>query len=156
MIVWGIDPDTKNITVARGGPNRDLEWEVISGGKERTAAGRFETLLEGFNSYLQRRHDEHSLPDYVYVEKPMFTINPAATIAQALVIGAIRACLMISGIPDSLVDPGVWKKALLGTGKASKEEIKAWAKTRFDMPDNLPQDVYDAAAIVAWGMANLT
>jgi hypothetical protein len=47
------------------------------------------------------------------------------------------------------VNVSTWKKEALLNGRATKDEIKDWAVAVFDLPTDLPQDVYDAAGIAA-------
>lgn len=150
--VWGIDPDTKNITLAEVTSKGRLEYVILSGGKGQRAEDRVEKLYVAFHGLVQAAL---VLPTWAYIEKPMFTVNPSATIAQSQIVGVMRAALWRYDVPHSLVDPGVWKKALLGNGRASKEEIKAWSIARFGLEDTLAQDVYDAAAIAEWGAQRL-
>lgn len=139
--VWGIDPDTKQIAIAEDSPSW-LQIHAVG----RTAEDRIRELYDEFDDAVGMYE-----PGYVYVEKPMYTGNPVSTIAQVMVVGVIRAVLWRHEVPHSLVDPGVWKKALLGTGRASKEEIKDFIRARSDLPEDLDQDVYDALAIATWG-----
>lgn len=141
----GIDPDTKAITWAIWVNDGIRVGRVEASG--RRAEDRFQTLIERFHSEMR----DLAGATWVYLERPMVGPNRKAIIDQALVVGAIRATLMGWGLPHSLVDPGTWKKASIGTGHASKEEIKAWAIRRFDMSDSLAQDFYDACGIVAYG-----
>lgn len=90
--------------------------------------------------------------NYVYVERPFVGPNRKAAIDMGMVVGALRAELERLGVPHSLIDPAVWKTKTLGTSRVSKEEIKRWAMTRFDLEDNLAQDYYDSACIAAYGM----
>jgi len=150
--VWGIDADTKTIVIYRIGGNNG---HYIIPSKGQRAEDRISQLYQGLEEYIYGMEHCCDLPRFAFIEKPMFTGNPAATISQAFVIGMIRGVLWRNVIDNSLVDPGVWKKAMLGTGHASKEEIKALAIARFQLSDDLAQDVYDAAMIAAWGAGKL-
>lgn len=155
MRVIGIDPDTRNITLCvLEGPK--LVQHAIIAAKGQRAEDRLKQLWDGFGEWAHQQ--EYVGPvDYAYVEKPMYTVSAAATIAQSIVIGVIRAVLWQAEIPHSLVDPGTWKKEMLGTGHASKEEIKALALTLFhDLDTSLAQDVYDSAIIGRWGANKFT
>ncbi len=154
MKVWGIDPDTKAITVAmlRAADPVSTATLVQSG---QRAEDRIIGLLLTFRELLETMVLQGTLPEYVYVEKPMLTVNAAATVAQSQIVGGIRAYLTEFKIAHSLVDPGVWKKGLLGNGHATKDEIRLFAIRAMGMGDGLKQDAYDAACIARWGQNNL-
>lgn len=150
MRVAGIDPDTKAITYAivdTAAPGIVHIGRVAA--KGRRAEDRFRGLILFFRNALP----EFDTCDWIYLEKPMVGPNKKAIIDQAIVIGAIRALLYLRNRLHSLVDPGTWKKAVLGNGHAPKEEIKAWALAHFKgLADDHPQDAYDAACIAAFGI----
>ncbi len=145
MICSGIDPDTKAITwaVIGNGPVRTGRVEA----KGRRAEDRFRTLI----GLLWGEAWVWEGCDYVWLERPMVGPNRKAAIDQSMVVGAIRAVLGARGVNYSLVDPAIWKKLTFGTGHATKEEVKAWVMSKYDLPGNLEQDYYDAAAIAAFG-----
>lgn len=149
--VAGIDPDTKAITAAF-----IPLWPGASGvetirveAKGRLAENRFPALCEQFRDivYLFQRCT------WVYVERPPMGVNPRATIDQAAVMGAILEILHSEGVGFSTVDPGTWKKAVIGNGHADKPLIKAWVIANMEVPDGLHQDAYDAAAIARFGLS---
>jgi Holliday junction resolvasome RuvABC endonuclease subunit len=81
----------------------------------------------------------------------VFGVNAKASIDQAYVVGAIRSTLILHGVNHSLVDNTTWKKQILGSGKASKEEIEMFARDVLNLPEGLTQDLYDAACISQFG-----
>jgi len=148
--IAGIDPDTHQITCAlidtvleRTGEIRTVE------AKGRRAEDRFFDLMHQFEERIAPILLSYC---WVYVELPMAGPNRKATINQSQVVGAIRAILGQRAIGHSLVDPGVWKKAVLGNGHASKDEIKAWVLAHYTLDPNLPQDAFDATAIAHFGV----
>lgn len=158
MRVVGADPDTKSLTFfiidddPANGPvalqeHGWIKLRIEASG--RRAEDRFLGLVDEMQTLLPGSLLSKS--EYVYIERPFVGPNRKAAIDMGMVVGALRAELRRLHVPHSLVDPAIWKKAVLGTGHASKEEIKAWAIVRFDLPDNLVQDVYDSAVIAAFG-----
>lgn len=149
MRVAGIDPDTKRITVAvvddDGGVSLQHEIAEPPPMKQSRAEHRFLPLMDAFLDLI----DGMGGFDYAYVEKPMYTGNPASTIAQSAVLGGIRYALHLKHIPHTVCDPGTWKGDVLSNKRPSKEDIKQWAMTNLNIPDGLAQDVYDAYCI-AW------
>ena len=150
MWISGIDPDTKaitGVTLEEGKEPRIYRVEA----KGRLAEDRIEKL---YTSLQITFFGEPS--DWVYIELPILShfkgkVNAKALRDQAMVIGMIRYWLWSNDQPHSMVDNTVWKKGLLGNGHASKEEIADYAKRVLHIPDEHPQDVYDAACIAAWG-----
>jgi len=146
--VAGIDPDTRAITTAWFGP----AGQVIvfrDEQKGRIAEDRFYGLVKQFVATAWGLVQNGI--EWVYIERPPYGVNPRATIDQACVLGAIRLILGDAGLHYSLVDPGTWKKAVLGNGHASKDDIKAWAVRALGLIDGQEQDAYDAACIAQFG-----
>ena len=144
-MISGIDPDTKaitGVTLEEGKEPRIFRVEA----KGRRAEDRIEKLYTSlYTTFLGEPSD------WVYIELPIMGVNVKALRDQSVVIGMIRYWLWSNDQPHSMVDNTVWKKGLLGNGHASKEEIAAYAKRVLHIPDEHPQDVYDAACIAAWG-----
>jgi len=167
MRVAGIDPDTKSITVfvIEDPPppveTKDWLWFRLTASGAR-AEDRFLNLVQQVRGVVEvPGHSEEPLAflstcDYVYLERPFVGPNRKAAIDMGMVVGAIRAELDRAGVRHSLVDAAVWKTNMLGTSRVSKEEIKAWAMTRFHLSGTFIQDVYDAATIAAYGLSRLT
>ena len=141
-MIAGVDPDTKNIVVAKGARI------LTASAKERTAENRFRPLMKQWREAVL----PHLLDvDWVYIELPPMGVNPRATINQALVVGAIIYSLDVHKVGWSLVDPGTWKRLIIGNGRADKPLIKEWAVANLGLADNLAQDFYDAAVIQRYG-----
>lgn len=87
---------------------------------------------------------------FVYIERPMVGRNIRASLDQMAVVGALRSILHDLGVPTTTVDPGTWKKAVVGNGRAAKETIREWGMRIAGMRGDYEQDFYDAAAIASW------
>jgi len=154
--IAGIDPDTNRITLAYFYEDsvKDTAHGLWVGEppekKLRLAEHRLLPLTDVLWTYLAGVAYTPKF-DFVYVEKPMYTGNPASTISQAAAFGMIRAVLHRMGIKNQPIDPGTWKKELIGSGRAQKEDVKQWAIVNLRLPDNLSQDAYDAYCIAWWG-----
>ena len=148
MNVAGVDPDTRAITTAWFSPSghvlvrRDEQ-------KGRIAEDRFYGLVKQFVATAWGLVQNGV--EWVYIERPPYGVNPRATIDQACVLGAIRLILGDAGLHYSLVDPGTWKRVLIGNGRADKPLIKEWAVRALGLEDGRPQDAYDAACICQYG-----
>jgi len=154
MRVVGIDPDTKAITWAV----TDTEAPgIVHVGRVEAKGRRAEDRLCMLVDLFYHAIPEFDTCDWIYVERPVVVgggarkINRKAIIDQSIVVGAIRALLYLRGQNHTLVDPGTWKRAVLGDGHASKEDIKRWALAHFKgLKDDHPQDFYDAVCIACF------
>ncbi len=148
--IAGVDPDTKNVTIAWFDSETKHGYTIVSAptARKSLAEHRFLPLYTEVTRWLVPAHKAHPF-DFVYIEKPMFTRNAAATIWQSAVMGMLRCALADLDIPHQLVDPGIWKKETIGAGNANKEDVAVWAQVNLRLEAGLPQDVYDAYCI-AW------
>lgn len=146
MRVIGIDPDTRSITWVCLDEDGVSYWKRIEAFGKR-AEDRIESLCK---QLIQ----SDIFADWVYIEPPVMGVNAKALRDQAMVVGMLRYHLWRLGQPHSMVDNTTWKKNVVGSGKASKEEIKDFATSVIGLEDGLVQDVYDAAAIARFGFAS--
>ena len=146
----GVDADTRNVTfVARNGG--DLRGPIILRLRGRRAEERLLNLIERAGeaqATVRELAGGDESKAVVYIERPMVGRNIRAALDQMAVVGVLRAVL--HPVPTTTVDPGTWKKAVIGNGRAAKETIREWAVRVLGMADSLPQDAYDAAAIASW------
>lgn len=80
--------------------------------------------------------------------------NLQSTIKQAYVIGAIQAELLrgarAEGYDVRLVAVSSWKKAVVGHGSSTKEQVAEFVRLRWPDIGERAQDYYDAACIAAY------
>ncbi len=151
MRVAGIDADTKTvaIVVLDGGEVESVEHLKAKGAR---AEARFHPLCELVDDLV--RHSFFAGIGFTFIELPIVGVNPKATRDQAMLVGAIRMSLLDHS--HSMIDNTVWKKAVLGNGKATKEEIKDYIMAAYpSLGDGHAQDVYDAAGIAHFGVKGL-
>ena len=89
----------------------------------------------------------------VAIEKPLYFKNPHSTISISEVVGAVKEVLELANIAYKTVDNRVWKKEVVGTGGASKEDIMKYATNYFNTEFE-EQDWADAACIAKWSQEN--
>ena len=94
---------------------------------------------------------------HLWVEQPYLSNGPGrnqnTTIAMAEVVGAIKAAAEWGQV--DLVGQSTWKAQVVGDGRADKEEVALWLKTRHrDLYAKcaLDQDQMDAMCIGLYGM----
>lgn len=151
MKVAGIDADTKTIAIVvlDDGKVEDVQHIKVKGAR---AEQRFHGLCDEFDDMV--RHSYFADIGFTFIELPIVGVNPKATRDQSMIVGAIRMSLLDHS--HSMVDNTVWKKGVLGNGKATKEEIKAYIMAAFpSLGDAHAQDVYDAAGIAHFGVKGL-
>lgn len=97
---------------------------------------------------------------HAYVEQPVVGVGGVqTTLKQSYINGAVQAALVAEGyIVHPLVSNSHWKKEVIGSGRASKEEITDWVRTNWKglyrtIGDD--QDVMDAACILIYGLSEL-
>lgn len=95
------------------------------------------------------------LPIYAYVESPVVgRAGVRSTMVQAFTSGAVQAALYDAGCDPQGANVSSWKKAVIGKGNATKDDVADWLQLR--RPDLFRaaggnQDVVDAACIALYG-----
>lgn len=93
----------------------------------------------------------------VYMEKSISRGNPHASLVQAHGVGALLAAASEYRAEVHRVDNMTWKKALIGNGRAEKDEIAEYATKRdphlVELCDG-NQDLIDALCIYWYGHQN--
>ena len=120
-------------------PSRDMEQ-------------RFNLVMDDFEEWFNKWSAKKKFlaAEYVSViENPIYVNNIKATVGITNVIAGVKRHLWKSGIDYWARDNRVWKKLVLGSGAANKEEIMNWAKSKWG--DKFPeQDWADAACIAMY------
>lgn len=148
MKVTGIDSDTKSVAAVTLDSERPLwshHFQFFA--KGRRAEDRIQALSKRIEGAFA--DEDH----WVYIETPVMGVNAKALRDQAFVIGMLRHELWLYARGNSLVDNGTWKKAVLGGGHASKEEIAQYAVQRFPQLEGESQDIFDATCIALFGLS---
>lgn len=96
-------------------------------------------------------------PHVIYMESSISRGNPRAGIVQAHAVGALLAAAAEFGVEVRRVDNMTWKKRLIGSGRAEKEDIAQYVKGRepslYDACDG-NQDLMDALCIYWYGQTD--
>ena len=107
---------------------------------------RFPELMDNFARILVEDINIDTV-DYAVIEEPIFAQNRNVVRTLSEVVGAVWGTLCLSDIPTTLVDNGTWKKQILGSGKATKDDILEYAIEKWG--DKFPEQDYADAACVA-------
>ena len=144
-MIWGCDPASKKIA-------------LFSGDDDRIRAEFFQVKPSDRNTEILSLRDQllhiikpNLAPVTIYCEEPVVAgaRNLRSTILIAETVG------MILGVRAyvRLVPVSSWKKATVGKGNATKEEVANWLQREY--PDYAQacgnQDLVDAAAIYLYG-----
>lgn len=114
--------------------------------------------LAAFCFHIAQFHDA----DSVWVEKPILGNNHKYSLQLAETFGAVLSDLammrMQNGLDIRSVDNKVWKKEVVGSGNASKEDIRNYihdVHPPYAAFCGTDQDKYDATCVGLYGLAIL-
>ena len=147
MIILGIDPGLAivgwGVIEYRGGKFRTHGYGAI-----RTPAGmRTEERLTSIYRDLHMVID-HFKPDEVAVEELFFTNNITTGIRVAEARGIVLLCAEQKGLPIAEYTPPQVKQAVVGYGRAEKNQVIAMVANILGLPKPpKPDDTADALAI---------
>lgn len=153
MLVLGIDPGTANTGygVVRGGGASVpvlVECGVIRTKARDPLPARLREIYEGVGELIERHR-----PDAVAVEDVFYSRNVRTTVVLGHARGVILLAAEQAGLPVNEFAPAEIKKAVVGTGGATKEQVQ-FMITRLLRLKTVPQPT-DAADGVAAALACL-
>lgn len=147
MVVLGVDPGLERTgyafisVVAR-------KWQLLDAGIVRTQSGqqfpeRLKTIYDGLSSLIEVHQ-----PNELAVENLFYSQNPRAAIEMGHVRGVVILTAVLHAIPVIEYAARVIKKAVVGHGNASKQQVQKMVKELLHL-EQLPKpyDMADAIAI---------
>jgi crossover junction endodeoxyribonuclease RuvC len=151
VLVLGIDPGTANTGygVVRGGAGETpalIECGVIRTRSRDTLPSRLREIHEGIAELIERHR-----PDALSVEDVFYSRNVRTTVVLGHARGVILLAAEQRGIPVNELAPAEIKKAVVGTGAATKEQVQ-FMLMRLLRLKTIPQPT-DAADGVAAALA---
>jgi Holliday junction resolvasome RuvABC endonuclease subunit len=153
--IIGVDISTWSIAHAHAFVATDdlrcASYEEIS--RVRFADARFAEIITAFRHALLRAGSI----DYAFVEDIPF-IRGQNGLRLAQVLGGVRAVFNDLGIPCQLVNNASWKKRVVGSGRATKDDIRTWVHRAFPFILNkalgdLSQNECDAIGVAVYGVS---
>lgn len=147
MIIIGIDPglNTSGYGVLRYERNKlsYLAAGTIKTAKSCTFSEKLEVLYTNCTSILEDYH-----PDVFAIEETFSNINPRSSLKLGHARGVLMLAGQMAGLPVYEYPATIVKKALTGTGSATKEQVKYMVMSLLKIKA-LPgtYDVSDALAI---------
>ena len=144
----GIDPGTATmgygvVSGGAGGPVRLVECGVVRTRAGEQLADRLSVIFDGVTELLQRHH-----PDAVAVEGLFHGRNARS----ALILGHARGVVLLAsargGLTPAEISPAEVKRAVTGTGAASKAQVAAMVTRLLNLASApSPADAADGVAI---------
>lgn len=123
MRILGIDPGTRIagyglIDIERNQP-RAVNWGTFGAGKAASLAGRLQIICGALSEFLI----QHT-PDVCVVESLFFARNARTALALGHARGALLLAVARAGVPVAEYSPLEVKQAIVGYGRAEKEQVR--------------------------------
>lgn len=147
VIVLGIDPGTATtgfglVTVANGRLTA-LDYGVIRTAPEDPPAARLRRIFQGVGDLIRS-----ASPDCVAVEQLFFNKNVRSALAVGQARGVVLLAASMGGLSVAEYTPLQVKQAVVGYGRAEKQQIQHMVKVLLGLEDiPRPDDAADALAI---------
>jgi crossover junction endodeoxyribonuclease RuvC len=135
-----VQRDGEKITLIQNGT-----VETVLDKKDPTNSGRLEFIFEAFSSVIRDAIKQYTRIDAIVIER-FFSKNYQGTLAVAEVRGIIKLLSSIYMIPIYEYAPQSVRKKLIGNGRAEKEDVVAYLRTKLDLEQDITLDETDAIA----------
>lgn len=122
-------------------------FKVVSSKKDMD--DRFIELTREFEEQLGTLN---YAPLIAVIESAIYINNLKSTVSIAQVVAGAKLGLAQHKLDFYPIDNRVWKKYVLGSGKASKEQIMKFARQKWGAEHFSEQDYADAVCLAAWGV----
>jgi len=120
-----------------------LDCGVINVGAKDLQSECLRRLNGGMRELIQCYH-----PEQVSIENPFYGKNIKTAMILSMARGVIIAAMADAGIPVFPYSPRHAKRAVVGSGTASKSQVAAMIAARFHLDvKNIPDDATDALAL---------
>jgi crossover junction endodeoxyribonuclease RuvC len=146
MIVLGVDPGSEvtgyGVIETTGGKSQALAWGTIRAEGAATFPAVLRRIHEGVTEVATRFR-----PEFAAVEDVFYAANVRSALKLGQTRGAILLSLELAGIQVFSYTPLAVKKALVGYGRATKEQVQEMVKLILGLRgQDLPMDASDALA----------
>ena len=146
MRIFGIDPGTRltgyGIIDVEGNRLRHVDNGVVSTRSKDPLPLRLQAIYSGLREILDRY-----TPGCVAIEQVFLAKNPRT----ALTLGHARGVALLAGIhshlPVSEYSALQVKSAVVGYGRADKQQVQRMVKTLLNLPEVAQEDAADALAV---------
>ena len=146
MIVLGIDPGAARTGYAVVEAVGETVLVRESGALATSAKTPFQIRLKSIYEGLSRVVARH-MPDEIAIEDVFVKRNVRVALKMGHVRGVALLVAAVHGVPIGEYSPGEIKKAVVGTGAASKEQVKFMVTALFRLTKTPSEDEADALAV---------
>ena len=145
--ILGVDPGTAvtgfGLVERDGGDRRLLECGVIRTSSSEELPARLLDIHEGIGEVIDRNE-----PDVVAVEGVFYGRNVRTTVVLGHARGAILLAAAKRDLPVADYSPAEIKNAVVGTGRATKEQVQFMVKRLLRLKETpKPKDAADGVAV---------
>jgi crossover junction endodeoxyribonuclease RuvC len=146
MIILGIDPGAARTGYAVVEAVGDTVLVRETGTLATSAKTPFYLRLKSIYQRLSNVVAKH-VPDEIAVEDVFVKRNVRVALKLGHVRGVVLLVAAVHDVPVGEYSPGEIKQAVVGTGNASKEQVKFMVTALFRLTETPPEDEADALAV---------
>jgi len=156
IIVLGVDPGTivtgYGIVARQDSEMRLLECGAIKNGSNESIPLRLRRIYSDLQSVIKRFH-----PDEFAIESAFYGKNAQSALKLGHARGVSILAAVEKEIPTTEYSPREVKKAVVGSGKASKEQVQFMVRSLLGLADRkMLHDTSDALAIALCHLHRIT
>lgn len=145
MRILGIDPGATitgyGVVEVRGTRVGHLAHGTIAGSRGEDLGSRLARIHAGLGAVIQSQ-----APDLAVVERVFVAANVRSALVLGHARGAALAAVAGAGLPIHELTAGQIKNAVVGTGRATKDQVKAMVARLLALSEEPPSDAADALA----------
>jgi len=147
MVVLGVDPGTLvtgyGVIESVNGRMRLLECDAIQNDSRKAMPDRLRRIFDRLSTVINRYH-----PDELALETAFYGRNAQSALKLGHARGVAMLAAVLKQIPTTEYSPREVKKAVVGTGAASKDQVQYMVKSILKMKST-PRfyDTTDALAV---------
>lgn len=147
MIIMGIDPGTVccgyGVVELSAGSARALDYGVVRPPRNTELPNRLKIIYEGLCELIERHE-----PEVGAVEGAFYGANAKTAIKIGEARGIVLLALKSADVELVQYPPATVKKAVVGNGNASKEQVQQMIKVELGLPEiPEPNDAADGLAL---------
>ncbi len=143
--ILGIDPGLRVTGFGVIDKRNSLLTYVTSGciktNEKQSLPERIKTIFEGISEVVAANQ-----PNQSAIEKVFVNVNPQSTLLLGQARGAAIAALVMADLPVSEYTALQLKQAVVGNGKAAKEQVQHMVRRLLQLPGEPSTDAADALA----------
>lgn len=128
MVVLGVDPGTLitgyGVIESTNGQMRLLECDAIQSDSRKAMPDRLRLIFDRLSNIIKRYH-----PDELALETAFYGRNAQSALKLGHARGVAMLAAVLKQIPTTEYSPREVKKAVVGTGAASKEQVQYMVKS---------------------------